>query len=61
MGGTITRVIEGLDSGLESPLVDGEQSTVYLAENVYVLNYLNKTGQLTADVEQVVSEYINQG
>lgn len=43
------------------PLGCGEQNMIYLAPNVYVLEYLTNTKQVTSDVEARAYRFIQQG
>ena len=43
------------------PMGCGEQTMMFLAPNVYVLQYLLKTGQVTADIESRAYALIQSG
>ena len=64
MGHMITAVIEGhtLTSDLDVPSNrNGEATAVDIATNVYVLKYLQETGQLTSNVTQRLHQNIETG
>ncbi|XP_028343501.1 alpha-2-macroglobulin-like [Physeter macrocephalus] len=46
---------------LQMPYGCGEQNMVLFAPNIYVLDYLNKTQQLTAEVKSKAIHYLNTG
>ena len=51
-GDVLGGAVHHLDSLLQLPHGCGEQNMIRFAPNVYVLNYLASTGQLTRDVEE---------
>ena len=57
MGPTLT----DLDKLLAMPYGCGEQNMLKFAPNIYVLQYLTKTRQLTKDVEHKAKEYMRSG
>ncbi|KAK3730060.1 hypothetical protein QZH41_009569, partial [Actinostola sp. cb2023] len=62
IGPVVTNLIKGgLDNILRMPLGCGEQNMIYLAPNVYVLEYLTNTKQVTSDVEARAYRFIQQG
>ncbi|NXK40948.1 OVOS protein, partial [Piprites chloris] len=56
--GTATQNVHQL---LQMPFGCGEQNMVLFAPNIYVLNYLNKTGQLTEEVRSKATGYLVSG
>jgi CD109 antigen len=58
----VTNLIKGgLENLLRMPMGCGEQNMIYLAPNVYVLEYLTNTKQVTAEVETIAYRFIQQG
>lgn len=58
----VTSVISGgLENLLRMPMGCGEQTMMFLAPNVYVLRYLIKTGQVTAEIESRAYALIQSG
>lgn len=56
-----TLISGGLENLLHMPMGCGEQTMMFLAPNVYVLQYLSKTKQVTADIESRAYEMIQSG
>ncbi|XP_027760755.1 ovostatin-like [Empidonax traillii] len=56
--GTATQNVHQL---LQMPFGCGEQNMVLFAPNIYVLNYLNKTGQLSEEVRSKAIGYLQSG
>lgn len=46
---------------LRLPFGCGEQNMIHFAPNVFVLKYLQKTRQLSPDVERETTDYLVQG
>ncbi|XP_067056513.1 complement C3-like [Acropora muricata] len=62
LGPVINSTIEGgLEKFFRMPTGCGEQNMIYLAPNVYVLEYLTNTGQLTGAQEQNAYRFIQTG
>jgi len=62
IGPVVTNLIKGgLGDILRMPLGCGEQNMIYLAPNVYVLEYLTNTKQVTSDIEARAYRFIQQG
>ncbi|KAM6469658.1 pregnancy zone protein-like [Liasis olivaceus] len=57
LGGTI----KNLHQLLKMPYGCGEQNMALLAPNIYILNYLNKTGQLTEEIKSKAIGYLVAG
>lgn len=53
--------LNNLDSLLRLPFGCGEQNMIHFAPNVFVLKYLQKTKQLTREVETEATDYLVQG
>ncbi|KAK3100462.1 hypothetical protein FSP39_020445 [Pinctada imbricata] len=60
-GDVMAQSIQGLESLIRLPCGCGEQTMMYLAPNIYVLNYLHATKQLKDDFERKALSYINKG
>ena len=56
-----TTIQDGLEDKFELPDGCGEQTMVKLAPNVYVLEYLMKTNQITETSKENASGFIQQG
>nr|BAH22724.1 complement component C3 precursor [Nematostella vectensis] len=62
IGPVVTNLINGgLDNLLRMPTGCGEQTLIYMSPNVYVLEYLSNTHQVTASVEAKAYKFIQQG
>ncbi|XP_031570486.1 A.superbus venom factor 1-like [Actinia tenebrosa] len=62
IGPVVTNLIKGgLENILRMPMGCGEQNMIFLAPNVYVLEYLTNTRQVTAEVETRAYRFIQQG
>lgn len=55
------RALKNLDRLLQMPYGCGEQNMIVLAPNIYILQYLEVTGQLTAAVRQTATGYLQSG
>lgn len=53
--------LNNLDKLLRLPFGCGEQNMIHFAPNVFVLKYLQKTGQLSPEVETEATDYLIQG
>ncbi|XP_062857949.1 CD109 antigen [Trichomycterus rosablanca] len=53
--------INGLESLIEMPYGCGEQNMINFAPNVYVLQYLNKTGKVNEETRSKALKYMKQG
>ncbi|GCC44581.1 hypothetical protein chiPu_0028566, partial [Chiloscyllium punctatum] len=51
-GDLLGSAMENLDQLLRLPTGCGEQNMVMFAPNVYIQTYLNKTGQLTTEIQE---------
>lgn len=62
IGPVVTTLITGgLESLLHMPMGCGEQTMIFLAPNVYVMQYLLETRQVTADIESKAYRMIQSG
>jgi len=55
------RSLNNLDGLLQMPYGCGEQNMGVLAPNIYILQYLEGTKQLTAAVREMATGYIQRG
>lgn len=53
--------LHNLDKLLRLPFGCGEQNMIHFAPNVFVLKYLQKTRQLSPEVENEATDYLLQG
>ncbi|XP_054835570.1 C3 and PZP-like alpha-2-macroglobulin domain-containing protein 8 [Eublepharis macularius] len=61
IGDVMGPTLKNLDNLLQLPLGCGEQNMIHFAPNVFVLKYLQKTKQLTPEVESEATDYLIQG
>jgi len=55
------RALKNLDRLLQMPTGSGEQNMIILAPNIYILLYLEVTGQLTAAIRETATGYLQSG
>uniref|UniRef100_A0A3Q3JNE8 Uncharacterized protein n=1 Tax=Monopterus albus TaxID=43700 RepID=A0A3Q3JNE8_MONAL len=53
--------ISGLDSLIQMPCGCGEQNMINFAPNIYILNYLNATGQASETITDKAKDYMMKG
>ena len=53
--------VNGLGDLLQMPSGCGEQNMLNLAPDVYIVNYLSVSGQLTPDIESKAYGFMNAG
>lgn len=53
--------ISGLDSLIQMPYGCGEQNMINFAPNIYVLQYLNATGQADQHTSDTAKDYMMKG
>ncbi len=53
--------LKNLNELLQMPYGCGEQNMIVLAPNIYILQYLEVTGQLTAAIRQTATGYLQSG
>ncbi|XP_045146453.1 alpha-2-macroglobulin isoform X2 [Echinops telfairi] len=61
LGDILGSAIKNLQNLLQMPYGCGEQNMVLFAPNIYVLNYLNETQQLTSDIKSQAVGYLAAG
>ncbi|XP_043082079.1 alpha-2-macroglobulin-P-like [Puntigrus tetrazona] len=61
LGDIMGRALKNLDNLLHMPSGCGEQNMIVLAPNIYILQYLQVTGQLTAAIRQTATRYLQRG
>ena len=55
------RALKNLDRLLQMPYGCGEQNMIVLAPNIYILLYLEVTGQLTAAIRETATGFLKSG
>lgn len=55
------RATRNLDKLLAMPYGCGEQNMVLFAPNIFILNYLKSTGQLTPDIQEKATRFLESG
>lgn len=53
--------LENIDQLLQMPFGCGEQNMVKFVPNMFVVQYLEKTNQVTPEIKEKAIEYINSG
>lgn len=61
LGDVMGPTLNNLDKLLRLPFGCGEQNMIHFAPNVFVLKYLQKTRQLSSEVENEATDYLLQG
>ncbi|KAK7175525.1 hypothetical protein R3I93_002441 [Phoxinus phoxinus] len=61
LGDIMGRALKNLDRLLKMPYGCGEQNMIVLAPNIYILLYLEVTGQLTAAIRETATGYLQKG
>ncbi|OXB73108.1 UNVERIFIED_CONTAM: hypothetical protein H355_012033 [Colinus virginianus] len=61
IGDVMGPTLNNLDNLLRLPFGCGEQNMIHFAPNVFVLKYLQKTKQLSQEVESEATDYLVQG
>nr|XP_057936680.1 alpha-2-macroglobulin-like protein 1 isoform X2 [Doryrhamphus excisus] len=61
LGDLMGRAIKNLDQLLAMPYGCGEQNMVLFAPNIFILNYLKSTGQLTAEIQDRATRFLESG
>ncbi|XP_030845260.1 pregnancy zone protein [Strongylocentrotus purpuratus] len=61
IGDIMGPVMSNLDGLLRMPFGCGEQNMIYMASNIYVMQYLSRTGQLTSEIEEKALKYMTSG
>lgn len=60
-GDLMGRAMKNLDSLLQMPYGCGEQNMVLFAPNIYILNYLQSTRQLTEEIQTRATGFLDSG
>lgn len=55
------RAMKNLDKLLAMPYGCGEQNMVLFAPNIFILNYLQSTGQLTQEIQDKATRFLESG
>ncbi|XP_076147509.1 alpha-2-macroglobulin-like [Alosa pseudoharengus] len=61
LGDILGRALKNIDSLLQMPYGCGEQNMAILSPNIYILQYLQNTGQLTADIKEKATNFLRSG
>ncbi|XP_061457145.1 C3 and PZP-like alpha-2-macroglobulin domain-containing protein 8 isoform X3 [Rhineura floridana] len=61
IGDVMGPALNNLDNLLQLPFGCGEQNMIHFAPNIFVLKYLEKTKQLSPEVEREATDYLVQG
>ncbi|XP_045929801.1 alpha-2-macroglobulin-like [Micropterus dolomieu] len=61
LGDILGRALKNLDGLLQMPYGCGEQNMVLLAPNIYILQYLENTQQLTAAIKEKATNFLTSG
>ncbi|XP_039376941.1 ovostatin-like [Mauremys reevesii] len=61
LGDLLGMAMRNMENLLQMPYGCGEQNMVLFAPNIYILDYLNKTGQLTKEIESKGVGYLTSG
>ncbi|XP_023984905.1 pregnancy zone protein-like [Physeter macrocephalus] len=61
LGDILGSAMQNLQNLLQMPYGCGEQNMVLFAPNIYVLNYLNETGQLTEKIKSKAISHLTSG
>ncbi|XP_058511745.1 alpha-2-macroglobulin [Ochotona princeps] len=61
LGDILGSAMQNTQNLLQMPYGCGEQNMVLFAPNIYVLDYLNETQQLTPEIKSKAIEYLNRG
>lgn len=55
------RAMKNLDKLLAMPFGCGEQNMILFAPNIFILNYLKSTGQLTQEIQDRATRFLQSG
>ncbi|KAM4627145.1 alpha-2-macroglobulin isoform 2-T2 [Polymixia lowei] len=61
LGDLMGRAMKNLDKLLAMPYGCGEQNMVLFAPNIYILNYLHSTAQLTQEIQDKATRFLESG
>lgn len=60
-GDLMGRAMKNLDKLLAMPYGCGEQNMILFAPNIFILNYLKSTGQLTKEIQDKATHFLESG
>lgn len=60
-GDILGRALKNLDGLLKMPYGCGEQNMALLAPNIYILQYLKNTQQLTTTIKEKATNFLTSG
>jgi len=60
-GDLMGRAMKNLDKLLAMPYGCGEQNMLLFAPNIFILNYLKSTEQLTKDIQDKATRFLESG
>lgn len=55
------RAMKNIDKLLAMPFGCGEQNMILFAPNIFILNYLRSTGQLTQEIQDRATRFLKSG
>ncbi|XP_062377751.1 alpha-2-macroglobulin-like protein 1 [Sardina pilchardus] len=61
LGDILGRALKNIESLLKMPYGCGEQNMAILSPNIYILQYLQNTGQLTAEIKEKATNFLKNG
>ncbi|XP_041924560.1 alpha-2-macroglobulin-like protein 1 isoform X1 [Alosa sapidissima] len=61
LGDILGRALKNIGTLLQMPFGCGEQNMAILSPNIYILQYLQNTGQLTADIKEKATNFLKSG
>ncbi|KAG5268329.1 hypothetical protein AALO_G00211370 [Alosa alosa] len=61
LGDILGLALKNIDSLLKMPYGCGEQNIAILSPNIYILQYLQNTGQLTAEIKEKATNFLKNG
>lgn len=61
LGDVLGRALKNLDGLLRMPYGCGEQNIAVLSPNIYILQYLESTNQLTAEIRDRAADFLQNG
>ncbi|XP_062377748.1 alpha-2-macroglobulin-like isoform X1 [Sardina pilchardus] len=61
LGDILGRALKNIESLLKMPYGCGEQNIAILSPNIYILQYLQNTGQLTAEIKEKATNFLKSG
>ena len=60
-GDVMGPALSNMDSLLQMPYGCGEQNMAKFAPNIYIMDYLTKTGQVTSQIRENAHSYMEAG